>query len=110
MSAAIHAPRVFSVCLCQTLELHPVLIKAECSFYIITGWDACLQHILLLSVCCTHHPAPGTLATLLFPPMSLHPFLIYCITFSFPISPRLFSTPLHMSSLCSINIYLADLL
>lgn len=49
-SAIIHAPCVFSMCLCQTHELHPLLIKADCSFYIITDSDVRLQHILFLSV------------------------------------------------------------
>lgn len=34
----------------MSLELHPVLIKADCSFYIITESYACLQHIFLLSL------------------------------------------------------------
>lgn len=56
----------FCVCFCHTHELHPVLIKAGCSFYIITECGACLQQILLLSLLFAapqsgsrhiHHPA-----------------------------------------------------
>lgn len=56
----------FCVCFCHTHELHPVLIKAGCSFYIITECAACLQQILLLSLLFAapqsgsrriHHPA-----------------------------------------------------
>lgn len=64
----------FAACLCSTRELHPVLIKAGCSFYIITECDACLQQISpIISVCYTRHPAPGTLATLAFLPIALLP-------------------------------------
>lgn len=64
----------FAACLCQTRELHPVLIKAGCSFYIITECDACLQQISpIISVCYTRHPAPGTLATHAFLPIALLP-------------------------------------
>lgn len=40
----------FSMCLCQIHELHPVLIKADCSFFVITDSDVRLQHILFLSL------------------------------------------------------------
>lgn len=48
---------------------------------------------LPISVCCTSHPAPGTLTTLPFLAISLLPSLIYCIIFSFSIPPVLFYFP-----------------
>lgn len=43
---------VFCVHFCPTHELHPVLIKASCSFYIITVWRMPSADSLIISVVC----------------------------------------------------------
>lgn len=67
----------FCVCLSHTHELHPVLIKAGCSFYIITEFASCLQRILLLSLFAAPQSSSITFTTLLFLPIALLPSVIY---------------------------------
>ena len=110
----------FCVCFCHTHELHPVLIKAGCSFYIITECGACLQQILLLSLLFAapqsssrhiHHPA--------IPPYCspslcnlLHASLLLPLSPSHVFTSLTHLPPMHspmMPKKCSLNFYPADL-
>lgn len=89
---------VFCVCLSHTHELHPVLIKAGCSFYIITEFASCLQRILLLSLFDASQSSSITFTTLLFLPIALLPSVIYYTpSFSSPFPPHapLFPSPIY---------------
>lgn len=105
----------FCVCLSHTHELHPVLIKAGCSFYIITEFASCLQRILLLSLFDASQSSSITFTTLLFLPIALLPSVIYYTPSSsspFPPHAPLFPSPIYpptRSLCCQRTVYLISI-